>query len=588
MGLGSSLLLTRLATRRAKPDGAFHLEDSEAREFMRSVPAADLPGVGRVTARRLREEMSVETCEQLQEVPLSRLQAAFGTKIGRGLHEHCRGVDGRSLSLEQERKSVSAEVNYGIRFKKEEDFGEFLDRLSREVASRLERAGFPAGGRCVTLKLMVRAEGASEQTSKFMGHGVCDSLSRSSTLSSATGDAEAIAREARLLARQLGARCEDLRGIGIQMSKLEGGGSRGGSSRLSSGGGTKSILSFVRKKSEPNTEENEEEQRGEKEKPKKSAKTEDPPPPPRFEDISFSQIDPEVMEALPAEIRQEVVASYSNRRAELPAASGTQGNFGDPTPGTSLGAREGRKAAAAKDLLNATISQLDPEYLSELPPEIAEEVRRDLINAKRGGEGAQRPPPPPPPDAFSALMMSSKSPPKKAATPTGRKKRGRPAKNSPRFIKSSAKTQAAKASKGLFKEESPVKGLKTASLARQEEAHVEEGETKDVVVAHKQEEEEEANLEGETELEGVRSLLKQWLLAFPNGPTSDDLSTVSKYFRQLVKQKLRIDLAPPLLRMLERLTGKPTMSDSWAEAYRAVVDAVQDEMALVFGYKLCY
>ena len=33
-------------------------------------------------------------------------------------------------------------------------------------------------GRTVTLKLMARAEGAPEETSKFLGHGICDSLSR--------------------------------------------------------------------------------------------------------------------------------------------------------------------------------------------------------------------------------------------------------------------------------------------------------------------------------------------------------------------------------------------------------------------------
>jgi DNA repair protein REV1 len=33
-------------------------------------------------------------------------------------------------------------------------------------------------GRTVTLKLMVRAAGAPEETSKFLGHGLCDTLSR--------------------------------------------------------------------------------------------------------------------------------------------------------------------------------------------------------------------------------------------------------------------------------------------------------------------------------------------------------------------------------------------------------------------------
>ena len=50
----------------------------------------------------------------------------------------------------------------------------------------MEKAGLR--GRCVTLKLMVRAENAPVETSKFLGHGICDAASKSGNLSSATRD----------------------------------------------------------------------------------------------------------------------------------------------------------------------------------------------------------------------------------------------------------------------------------------------------------------------------------------------------------------------------------------------------------------
>jgi len=49
----------------------------------------------------------------------------------------CRGIDDRPVLSEHERKSVSAEVNYGIRFSNSSQATDFLTRLSEEVAQRL-------------------------------------------------------------------------------------------------------------------------------------------------------------------------------------------------------------------------------------------------------------------------------------------------------------------------------------------------------------------------------------------------------------------------------------------------------------------
>jgi hypothetical protein len=54
---------------------------------------------------------------------------------GQSLHEFCRGLDSRSLNLDPDRKSVSAEVNYGIRFEKDEDAKKFLAQLASEVGT---------------------------------------------------------------------------------------------------------------------------------------------------------------------------------------------------------------------------------------------------------------------------------------------------------------------------------------------------------------------------------------------------------------------------------------------------------------------
>ena len=67
------------------------------------------------------ESMGVTDCGDLQKISLQVLQKEFGPKTGQALYKSCRGQDDRPIKVERERKSVSAEINYGIRFTKVSD-----------------------------------------------------------------------------------------------------------------------------------------------------------------------------------------------------------------------------------------------------------------------------------------------------------------------------------------------------------------------------------------------------------------------------------------------------------------------------------
>lgn len=86
------------------------------------------------------------------------LQSEIGHKAGETLKEQAVGIDRKPLNYCHERKSVSAEVNYGIRFKSLEECQSFLQSLSNEVYKRLSDINMKA--RCVTLKLLVRSADA--------------------------------------------------------------------------------------------------------------------------------------------------------------------------------------------------------------------------------------------------------------------------------------------------------------------------------------------------------------------------------------------------------------------------------------------
>lgn len=128
----------------------------------------------------------------MQAIPLATLQKEFGKKTGDILYNMCRGVDHSKLNLEHVRKSVSAEVNYGIRFENNDDAIDFLKKLCREVCNRLNKIN--AKGRCITLKLLIRAKEAPKETEKFMGHGLCDYVTRSKNLISPINDVNIITK----------------------------------------------------------------------------------------------------------------------------------------------------------------------------------------------------------------------------------------------------------------------------------------------------------------------------------------------------------------------------------------------------------
>ena len=215
-GCGPNTLMAMLATRKAKPDGAAYITQAEAEAHIQSLPAKDLPGVGWRTARKL-DELGVRTCADVKRLSRTKLAAVLGAQLGADLYKYCRGIDDRPFELSKERKSVQAECNYGIRLDNVPMAEHFVRQCAEEACNRLREAKRLARG--ITLKLMKRKANAKEPY-KFMGHGPCDDFSRSFTLHEATGATEVVCRTAVSLFHQLKISPEDVRGMGVQLTKL--------------------------------------------------------------------------------------------------------------------------------------------------------------------------------------------------------------------------------------------------------------------------------------------------------------------------------------------------------------------------------
>ncbi|XP_065060995.1 DNA repair protein REV1-like [Rhopilema esculentum] len=216
VGVASNILLARMATRKAKPNGQFHLQKKDVLDFVGCQKVSDLPGVGYSMQSKLLA-IGVNTCADLRQFSLHKLKEKFGPKTGQSLYNNCRGIDDRQLKTDHERQSVSAEINYGIRFVEHHETHSFLFELAKEVSERLQ--AIEMKGSHITLKLMIRKKGAPEPL-KHMGHGICDNVSKSATISQPTDNANIIGKEIVNLLQQFKIVASDIRGMGIQVAKL--------------------------------------------------------------------------------------------------------------------------------------------------------------------------------------------------------------------------------------------------------------------------------------------------------------------------------------------------------------------------------
>lgn len=226
IGSGPNMLIARLATKRAKPCGQFHVAAGDVAAFMATQSLEDVPGVGHALAAKL-EAMGHRTCVDLLNTPLDELQSALGQRLGRSLYDKIRGQDDRRVSSDSDRKSVGSEVSWGVRFASVAQCRRFLEEMCEEVWQRMVEA-FPEQRvdqirpQRIQLKLHRRQFGAGE-SQKRLGRGACDVFHRSRTVSRGLADGAVFGRETWTLfetelLRSLQTAIEDVRGVGVFLS----------------------------------------------------------------------------------------------------------------------------------------------------------------------------------------------------------------------------------------------------------------------------------------------------------------------------------------------------------------------------------
>ncbi|KAK6000598.1 hypothetical protein QM012_003323 [Aureobasidium pullulans] len=383
IGIGGNILLAKIALRKAKPAGQFQLKPEDVLDFIGALEVQSLPGVAYSIGGKL-EEIGVKYVKDIRELSKEKLINTLGPKTGEKIWEYSRGIDRAEVGEQVVRKSVSVDVNWGVRFENKEQVDEFMVSLCEELQKRLIKENVK--GRQLTVKVMRRSPDAPLDPPKHLGHGKCDTYNKSIQLGVATNESAIMTKEVLTVMRSFGFSPGELRGIGIQMTKLEplkaGTDGRANSSqpRLQ----FKSAQPIKPKSNTASETEQTEDLITDDIKTPKRNKVRDVGGSSFLKDVTIdhspskrplniygtqfalpTQVDPSVLAELPEEIRARLIRHSRPKQISNNEVDGRK----SPTP-----AKNPTKIASAAIAL-PNQSQLDPEILNSLP----EDVRRDVM-----------------------------------------------------------------------------------------------------------------------------------------------------------------------------------------------------------------
>jgi DNA polymerase-4 len=150
VGIASVKFVAKLASEAAKPDGVRHVRAGDQSEFLASLPASSMWGVGPATQAAL-ARLGVETVGDIASLPESSLIHAVGPSARRHLHDLANGIDPREVIPDSHAKSISVEETYERDLESIEVVETALLSLAQRLSGRLRRAGLR--GRTISLKL---------------------------------------------------------------------------------------------------------------------------------------------------------------------------------------------------------------------------------------------------------------------------------------------------------------------------------------------------------------------------------------------------------------------------------------------------
>src|SRR5271155_6142271 len=109
-GVAPNKFLAKIASDWRKPDGLFVIQPEDLDVFLPPLPVGRIPGVGKVTEKRL-AELGIKTVGDMRRLELLILEDHFGS-YGQRLYQLARGIDDNEVVPDRPTKSISAEDTF--------------------------------------------------------------------------------------------------------------------------------------------------------------------------------------------------------------------------------------------------------------------------------------------------------------------------------------------------------------------------------------------------------------------------------------------------------------------------------------------
>ena len=111
IGISHNIMLARLASRRAKPAGSFHVLPPDIPTFLAPLDIDDLHGFGYSARQKAEDRLGTTNLGELLKKSRGILCEVMGKATGEMLYKALRGIDDRPLESDKLRKSVSCDIN---------------------------------------------------------------------------------------------------------------------------------------------------------------------------------------------------------------------------------------------------------------------------------------------------------------------------------------------------------------------------------------------------------------------------------------------------------------------------------------------
>jgi DNA polymerase-4 len=136
-GIAPNKFIAKICSDENKPNGQRVVSPNEVDEFCKQLPLGKIPGVGKVTVKRLSDH-GLNICADIRELGEAEAIRKLGS-LGALLHKRAYGIDHRELTTQWVRKSVSVERTFPEDILAMSDARQPLAGLFEELGRRLEK-----------------------------------------------------------------------------------------------------------------------------------------------------------------------------------------------------------------------------------------------------------------------------------------------------------------------------------------------------------------------------------------------------------------------------------------------------------------